>query len=35
MAIDWYEEFVDLNHTLGADELVALYYIEPAEGISR
>lgn len=35
MAIDWYEEFVDLNHTPGADELVALYYFEPAEGISR
>ncbi|MDV4343140.1 type III ribulose-bisphosphate carboxylase [Methanoculleus sp. YWC-01] len=35
MAIDWYEEFVDLNHTPGPDELVALYYFEPAEGISR
>jgi ribulose-bisphosphate carboxylase large chain len=35
MAIDWYEEFVDLNHTPGRDELVALYYFEPAEGISR
>jgi ribulose-bisphosphate carboxylase large chain len=35
MAIDWYEEFVDVNHTPGPDELVALYYFEPAEGISR
>lgn len=35
MAIDWYEEFVDLNHTPGPDELVALYYFEPAEGIGR
>jgi ribulose-bisphosphate carboxylase large chain len=35
MAIDWYQEFVDLNHAPGADELVALYYFEPAEGISR
>ncbi|WP_214020784.1 type III ribulose-bisphosphate carboxylase [Methanoculleus sp.] len=35
MAIDWYDEFVDLNHTPGPDELVALYYFEPAEGISR
>ncbi len=35
MAIDWYEEFVDLNHTPGPDELVVLYYFEPAEGISR
>jgi ribulose-bisphosphate carboxylase large chain len=35
MAIDWYQEFVDLNHAPGADELVALYYFEPAKGISR
>ncbi len=35
MAIDWYEEFVDLNHVPGPDELVALYSFEPAEGISR
>ncbi|KLK87476.1 ribulose 1,5-bisphosphate carboxylase [Methanoculleus sediminis] len=35
MAIDWYEEFVDLNHTPGPDELVALYYFEPAAGISK
>ena len=35
MAIDWYVEFVDLNHIPGADELVALYYFEPAKGISR
>src|SRR5690606_26302990 len=35
MAIDWYREFVDLDHTPGPDELVALYYFEPAAGISR
>lgn len=35
MAIDWYEEFVDPDHTPGPDELVALYYFEPAPGISR
>ncbi len=35
MAIDWYEEFVDTDHTPGPDELVALYYFEPAKGISK
>ncbi|WP_292407474.1 MULTISPECIES: type III ribulose-bisphosphate carboxylase [unclassified Methanoculleus] len=35
MAIDWYNEFVDLDHTPGPDELVALYYFEPAAGISK
>ncbi|MDN7025846.1 type III ribulose-bisphosphate carboxylase [Methanoculleus sp. FWC-SCC1] len=35
MAIDWYQEFVDLEHEPAADELVALFYFEPAEGISR
>ena len=35
MAIDWYNEFVDLDHTPGTDELVALYYFEPAEGVSK
>ncbi len=35
MAIDWYEEFVDLGYTPARDELVALYYFEPAEGIGR
>ncbi|MFY1644353.1 type III ribulose-bisphosphate carboxylase [Methanoculleus bourgensis] len=35
MAIDWYEEFVDTDHTPGPDELVALYYFEPAAGISK
>ncbi|MGB4052537.1 MAG: type III ribulose-bisphosphate carboxylase [Methanoculleus sp.] len=34
MAIDWYEEFVDLDHTPGSDELIALYYFKPAAGIS-
>lgn len=35
MAIDWYEEFVDLDYTPAPDELVALFSFEPAEGISR
>ena len=35
MAIDWYQEFVDTDYTPGPDELVALYYFEPAKGISR
>ncbi len=35
MAIDWYEEFVDLDHTPGPDELVALYYFQPVAGISK
>lgn len=29
-----YEEFVDLNYTPSADELIALYRIEPAKGFS-
>ncbi len=35
MAIDWYQEFVDTDYAPGPDELVALYYFEPAKGISR
>jgi ribulose-bisphosphate carboxylase large chain len=35
MAIDWYNEFVDLNHTPAHDELICLFYFEPAAGISR
>lgn len=35
MAIDWYEEFVDMDHIPGPDELVALYYFKPAAGISK
>jgi len=35
MAIDWYNEFVDLSYRPAADELVALFYFEPAEGISK
>jgi len=35
MAIDWYNEFVDTGYVPGKDDLVCLYYFEPAEGISR
>ena len=35
MAIDWYNEFVDPGYTPGKDDLVCLFYFEPAEGISR
>ncbi|MBP1929199.1 ribulose-bisphosphate carboxylase large chain [Methanolinea mesophila] len=35
MAIDWYMDFVDTGYTPGKDELVCLYYFEPAEGIGR
>nr|WP_320160115.1 type III ribulose-bisphosphate carboxylase [uncultured Methanoregula sp.] len=33
MAIDWYNEFVDLNYTPARDDLVCLFYFEPAAGI--
>ncbi len=32
--IDWYSEFVDLNYTPAKDDIVCLYYFEPAKGIS-
>ncbi len=32
--IDWYDEFVDLVYTPARDDLVCLYYFEPAAGIS-
>ncbi len=32
--IDWYDKFVDLNYTTANDDLVCLYYFEPAKGIS-
>ena len=32
--IDWYDEFVKLDHEPAKDELVCLYYFEPAKGIS-
>ncbi len=34
MAIDWYNKFVDLNYLPANDELVCLFYFEPAAGIS-
>ncbi|WP_321504339.1 type III ribulose-bisphosphate carboxylase [uncultured Methanoregula sp.] len=35
MAIDWYNEFVDLNYTPARDDLVCLFYFEPAAGIGK
>ncbi|NYT16816.1 MAG: ribulose-bisphosphate carboxylase large subunit, partial [Methanomicrobiales archaeon] len=35
MAIDWYMDFVDLRYEPEQDEIICLYYFEPAEGISR
>jgi ribulose-bisphosphate carboxylase large chain len=32
--IDWYDEFVDLEYSPAKDNLVCLYYFEPAAGIS-
>jgi ribulose-bisphosphate carboxylase large chain len=32
--IDWYDEFVDMNYTPAKDDLICLYYFEPAKGIS-
>ncbi len=31
--IDWYDEFVDLEQTPDKDDLIALFYFEPAEGM--
>jgi len=33
--IDWYDEFVDLRYTPAKDDLVCLFYFEPAKGISK
>ena len=33
--IDWYDEFVDLEYSPAKDDLVCLYYFEPAPGISQ
>ncbi len=32
--MDWYLDFVDKSHRPSDDELVALFYVEPADGIS-
>jgi ribulose-bisphosphate carboxylase large chain len=32
---DWYDEFVDLGHVPDKDDLVALFYFEPPEGMSH
>ncbi len=34
MAIDWYKEFINLNYEPAKDDIVCLYYFEPAAGIS-
>ncbi|RQD83746.1 MAG: type III ribulose-bisphosphate carboxylase [Methanocalculus sp. MSAO_Arc2] len=34
MAIDWYDEFVDLNYTPAQDDIVCLFSCDPASGIS-
>ncbi len=35
MAIDWYMDFVDTGYNPAGDEIICLFYFEPAEGISR
>lgn len=35
MSIDWYKEFVDTEYEPAKDDLVCLYYFEPAKGITR
>jgi ribulose-bisphosphate carboxylase large chain len=35
MAIDWYKEFVDTRYAPGKDDLICLYYFEPAAGITK
>ena len=32
--IDWYDEFVELNYTPSKDDLICLYYFEPAKDIT-
>ena len=34
MAIDWYNEFVDTKYEPAKDDLVCLFYFEPAAGIT-
>ncbi len=33
--IDWYGEFVDFNYIPAKDDLICLYYFEPARGITE
>lgn len=33
--IDWYNEFVDLDYTPAKNDLICLYYFEPAKGITE
>ncbi|NJD52496.1 MAG: type III ribulose-bisphosphate carboxylase [Candidatus Methanoperedens sp.] len=35
MKIDWYNEFVDLDYTPAKNDLICLYYFEPAKGITE
>ena len=34
MAIDWYNEFVDTKYKPAKDDLICLFYFEPAAGIT-
>ncbi len=33
--VEWYSEFVNEKHSPAKDDLIALFYFEPAEGISK
>ncbi len=33
MAIDWYKEFVDPDYKPAPDDLICMFYFEPAAGI--
>ena len=33
MTIDWYKEFVDLDYKPAPDDLICMFYFEPAAGI--
>src|SRR3989337_840098 len=33
--IDWYDEFVELYYAPAKDDVICLYYFEPAKGISQ
>ncbi|MBI2079990.1 type III ribulose-bisphosphate carboxylase [Candidatus Micrarchaeota archaeon] len=33
--IDWYDEFIDLKYIPSKDDLIVLFYFEPADGISK
>jgi ribulose-bisphosphate carboxylase large chain len=35
MKIDWYDEFVDTEYTPAKDDLIALFYFEPPQGMTK